>query len=142
MATKNKEKDIVKKSIWKRWWKKIVGILTILGIVWGVLEGVYFFTKYWHEYQVLKENVQSEDYEERISDLETYVINKKKSFAVGFRVFKEVDELTGKTTFKKKYRNWGGVWNDVFYDAETSDIYGVDYYFYYDIRTGEKIYCW
>lgn len=139
------KKDIAKKSAWKRWWKKIIGGITILGVVWGVLEGVYFFTQYWHEYQILKENVQSENFEERISKLETYVVNKRKSFAVGFRVFKEVDEITGEVRYRKKYRDWVGVWHTIFYDEEASVLFGVDYYYYIDEKRpiGEKeVYCW
>ena len=109
---KEEKKDIVvKKSLIKRWWKKIVGGLAVLGVIWGVFEGVYFFTKYWHEYQVLKENVIGEDYEQRISELETYVVNKQKSFHVGFRVFKVYDEETGLTNKVKRYRDWNGIWH-------------------------------
>jgi len=131
-----------KKSFFKRTWKSMVATLTVLGVVWGVLEGVYFFTQEWHEYEIYKEKVDSEDFNERIIDLEKYVINKRKSFAVGFRVFKHEDEETGKISFVKRYRDWQGTWHEIFRDRETSDLYGVDHYYYIDKETDEKIYCW
>lgn len=136
-----------KKPLILRAWKQIVGFLAVCGLVWGVLEGVYFFTEQWHDYTILKENVDSlkhgdERYEKRIFELENYVANKRLSFAVGFRVFKETDEETGITNKVKKYRDWDGKWHTVFRDKEYSDIYGVDYYYYIDKETDERIYCW
>jgi hypothetical protein len=131
-----------KKSLVKKWWKRVLATLGVLAVITGIFESVYVCTEFWHEYNILKEIVISEDYETRISDLEDYVHKKSKSFAVGFRVFKEVDEITEKVIYKKKYRDWRGTWNDIFYDEEASELYGVDYYFYYHKDTGEKIYCW
>jgi hypothetical protein len=137
-----KDNDIAKKPLWKRVWKSALGMITVFGVLWGVLEGVYFFTEVWHDYKILKENVNGEDFEDRITTLETYVEKKTKSFHVGFRVFKVMDEDTGIMTRVKRYRDWDGKWHEIFKDIEASLMYGVDYYYYINQKTDEKIYCW
>jgi hypothetical protein len=137
-----KEDDKEKKPLIKRIWKRIVGGLAVLGVLWGIFEGVYIFAEYVHEYENLKEKVDSEAFDVRITKLEKYVLNKRKSFHVGFRVFKYFDEETGLTTRVKRYRDWNGVWHEIFRDLEASETYKVDYYYYIDKKTDEKIYCW
>lgn len=136
-----------KKSFIKRTWKTFVGILTVGGVIWGVLTGIYWFTEKWHEYEVFKESEKQvldrlDKIEANQKKLLNYVDKKSTSFAVGFRVFKMEDEETGKTTLVKRYRDWDGVWHEIFRDKELSDLYGVDYYYYIDKQTDEKIYCW
>ena len=131
-----------KKSFLSKSWKGIVGTITALGLVWGILEGVYFFTHQWHEYQIYKEKIDSENFNERITTLENYVLEKKRSFHVGFRVFYDYDEETGITTKVKRYRDWNGIWHRIFKDNEASETYNVDYYYYISEKRGEKIYCW
>lgn len=140
--------NIEKKEHWiKKAWKTKVAVFAVLGALWGILEGVYWFTEKWHEWEVLKDNevhmVERIDrLEENQKNILQYVENKRKSFAVGFRVFKEVDEITGEVTFAKRYRDWKGVWHEIFQDLEASRYYGVDYYYYIDKNSDEKIYCW
>jgi len=131
-----------KKHWYQKAWGKVVATVSILGILAGIFEGVYLFTEMWHDYKELQEKVKNEDYDNRIKKLEIYVTEKRKSFAVGFRVFKEFDEETGKITYQKRYRDWEGIWHEIYYDLEASELYGVDYYYYIKRGTGEKIYCW
>ena len=128
------KKDIENKEHWlKRAWKTKLAILAVLAGLWGVLEGVYFFTEKWHEYQELKTNeVQLIDRIDRLEknqkDVLKYMQGKKQSFAVGFRVFKMEDEDGGGVTLTKRYRGWDGKWHEIFRDKEWSETYGVDYY--------------
>ena len=36
------------KRWYKVWWKILVGFVGAIGIVWGVFEGLYIFTDWWH----------------------------------------------------------------------------------------------
>lgn len=42
----------------------------------------------------------------------------------------------------KRYRDWKGRWYEIFRDKESSDLYAIDYFYYIDKQTDEKIYCW
>jgi hypothetical protein len=93
----------------------------------------------------LKEDVS------RIDSLLTIVINgdkkfhdfvdkKNKSFAVGYRVKITTDE-NGEERWILQYRDKKKHLHNVILDKEASEYYGRDYYFYYDRKTHEKIYC-
>jgi len=137
----------VKKKWYQVWWKTVIGAAGVLTAVFGILEGTYWFTAQWHDYQVMKKKVMTLDtgdvyINQRLITLEKYLEEKNRSFAVGFRVFKEQDELTGNVTYRKMYRDWSGKWNEVFIDFEYSQEYGVNYYYYIDKTNGAKVYCW
>ena len=147
MSDKDEKKQEEPKKSWiKKTWKVIVATLAVFGIVWGVLEGVYFFTEEWHDYQEFRKN--ETHIEERIDRLEKnqkrllkYYDSKKKSFAVGFRVVTITDDATGREVKQKTYRGWDGEVHTVYKDGYLSDLQGVDYYFWID-SDGEKNYCW
>lgn len=142
------------KKWYKVWWKVLVSFIGAVGIVWGVLEGVNAVTKWWHKEELKEQKIEeleqtllkviNDDIEKdkRIDSLDDYVTTKKKSYAVGFRVFKETDKETGIVSFKKMYRDWQGIWHEVYLDREYSDIYGIDYYYYINKNDGRKTYCW
>jgi broad specificity polyphosphatase/5'/3'-nucleotidase SurE len=131
-------------------WGKITSGIAIAGAIWGILEGVYYFTEQWHEIQTMKkewaEMKEEEQWvKENVNKLVKYVQDKKKSYAVGFRMFRYEDEQTGETKWKKRYRDWNGEWHDIFYDQEASELMGVDYYYYVDETKpppDNQVYCW
>ena len=130
-----------------KWWKPTAKYMGILTVVFSILSGTYLFTERLYEYKELKEIVESIDVingiqGKSIKNIEKYVLSKKKSFAVGFRVFNDTDIETGVVTKRKMYRDWNGVWNEVYLDVEYTSQIGIDYYFYIDKRTGDKVYCW
>jgi hypothetical protein len=144
----------MKKKWYKTWWKSLTGVLAIVGLIWGVFEGVYMFTAWHHQFEhdryeisILKKKVNTiieNDLlkDEKIKKFSNYIVSKRKSYAVGFRVFNDKDEDTGIVTQKKMYRDWEGIWNEVYIDNKYSRDFGVDYYYYIDKKTGEKTYCW
>ncbi len=134
----------------KRWynkvWGKVVAAMAILGVLGGIFQGTYECTKLWYEYQELRKTVANHDsaqtnYETRLTNAETYIELKKKSYQVGFRVVIITDEATGKHIKRKKHRGWTGDEHTVYKDQFWSDQEGIDYYFWID-STGERIYCW
>lgn len=138
------------KHWYQKLWGKVTASIAILGAVWGILEGVYYFTEQWHDFQLLKKEVKDMKEKEQwvLESLQTVLESREewsKSYAVGFRVYQETDKKTGNVTWIKRYRDWEGVWHDVFHDAEASRIYGVDYYYYIDETKpppNNQVYCW
>lgn len=138
--------DTKNPSLLKKWWKTIAGAVAVCGLVWGVLEGVYFFTEQWHEYQTFKENEENiigriQRLEENQKKLLKFYESKQKSYAVGFRVITVSDEYTGNEFTKKTFRDWDGSVHTVYKDTYLSDIEGYDYYFWVD-KNGDRQYCW
>ena len=77
----------------------------------------------------------------RIQEMMNYIESKKQSFAVGFRVMKNIDEHTGEETWIKQYRDFKGKWNNIYLDLEMSEYFGVEQYYYIDQETQEKEWC-
>ena len=143
---KEEDEEKTKKSFFKKWWKQVIASLAVFGAVWGILEGVYFFTQHWHEYQLLIKTVKKlnngdNNFENRITYLENYLEKKNKSYAVGFRVTIVTDEETGRHIKKRTHRGWDGEERNVYKDAALSETNGVDYYFWVD-EQGERNYVW
>ena len=134
------------KNIVNKWWKVAISVITTAGIVFGVLEVVFWFSKWYDEEVAYRNSLEKmiEDNKSIKQDLKKatdYISKKKSSFAVGYRVFRELDEETGKIVKTKMYRDWSGSWHEVHFDSEMSEFYGVDHYFYID-DYGDKVYCW
>lgn len=148
------EENIEPKKRWyQKFWGKIVATLAVFSTLGIILEGIIVGVNWYNHQQEMFKKVTTletmmldiingdKQKDDKIVKLEDYVSSKNKSYAVGFRVFKDVDEETGKIIKTKKYRDWSGVWYNVHIDNSMSDYYGVDYYYYID-KDGEKIYCW
>jgi hypothetical protein len=142
------------KKWYQKLWGKVLATIAIFGTLGVILEFIIIGVNWYNSQQETFDKVNNlektildivnsdKDKDNKILDLEEYVSNKDKSYAVGFRVFKHRDDDTGKLMKTKKYRDWSGKWNDVFYDKTMSINFGVDYYYYIDRQTSEKIYCW
>lgn len=129
------------------WWKAVVGILSVSGIVLGIFRGVITVVDEWREFQSFKQrviNLESGDslLENTVQINTAYIAAKNMSYAVGFRVEIDINPHTNEMTKRKMYRNWEGEWNEVHKDQFYSELDGVDYYFYIDKETGDKVYCW
>ena len=132
------------------WYKKVwAKYLLIVSIVAGLGTAGTFLVKAVNLYNTYKEvpilinDIQTKDsiINKKLDYVVSYVENKKRSFAVGYRVKKEIDEQTGEEVWTKQYRDFKGRWNDIFIDLEMSNYWGYDVYYYIDKDTHEKIYC-
>lgn len=142
----------------KSWSKKVVsfilGASALGGAVWGILEVIFMFTAWHAEYE--DRGIRLEQLQDRIYQLENgdaeiaaeldnilyHESNKGNTFQVGKRTEIIEDVETGIKVKVKKYRDWDGILHEVHKDNEMSMTYGIDYYFYIDKQTGNKIYVW
>jgi hypothetical protein len=137
----------------KKIWKVFVTVLAIGATVWGLLESIYWVTDYFHDQQIHNKKIDTlektlldvingdKEKDFKIEELNDYIEQKKHSYAVGFRVEKQILP-DGSIQKKKMYRDWDGHWHEVHLDNHMTAVYGIDYYFYIDKNTGEKVYCW
>lgn len=132
-----------------KWYQSIYvkagGIVAGLA-VFGTLIGYVITAVNWWEQQkelpakVLKLEQELDAIKKGDQTIYDYIESKSKSYAVGHRVKKVYDEEKGKWIKVKQYRDWEGVFHDVYIDLELSDFYGWDQYYYIDSETHEKIY--
>lgn len=128
-------------------WAKVTGAVIVLGMLGTIGRATVEIVNHWNFYQELPTRL--DNIEDSIKSLKQgdevfvdYFDKKSQTFAVGFRVKKTVDEHTGRVRFVKQYRDWKGYLNDIILDKELTEYYGIEYYFYFDKDTQEKIYCW
>lgn len=136
----------MKTSWFNETWKKYVFAIAAIGLL--STGGSYLISgvNWWQGQNSLPQRVKDIEHndsiiQKKLDFLINYVENKKKSFAVGYRVIKEIDEHKGTEIWKKQYRDFKGHWNPIFIDLELSDYYGFDTYYYIDQDTHEKVYC-
>lgn len=153
-CSKMDKQDNKYRKWYKVWWKLVMSFVASLGIVWGIFETTYAITEWWHkeylkEKKILElehrvEELHKEDSSQnsKIKYFDNYIKNKNESYSVGFRVFKQKHFESGGIIHKKMYRDWDGAWHEIHYDKKASEFYGIDYYYYIEKETGEKIYCW
>lgn len=127
-------------------WAKYAMILAVIaGLSTG---GSYLISgvNWWNSQQNIPKKVQEMEVRDSIILLKLdfvieYIENKKKSFAVGFRVAKTVDEHTGEPRWVRQYRDWKGRWHPIYLDLELTELYGIEQYYYIDSDTQERKWC-
>lgn len=135
------------KKLYQLMWFKVVSGVAAFGILGTLGTATVTVVNHWEFWDSLPSRLGNiSDSVAKLYDgdavFEDYLEKKTQSFAVGFRVKKTTDEHTGKTRWIKQYRDWKGNLNDIYLDKEYSEMYGIEYYFYYDKDTGDKKYCW
>ena len=150
----NKSGHSPRKKWYQKLWGKVLGAIGVITTCLMIIKAVYSVFEWYHEKEhalnkineiettlinVINENNKKN---EKISKLEEYIDTKEKSYAVGFRVFREKNEETSDFIKRKMYRDWDGNWHEVHYDFELSTKFGVGYYYYIDKENGKKVYCW
>ncbi len=151
----NPKTQKAKKSWWRTWYGMLGSIVATALFFWSIFEGAYMFSDWMHTNEHSKSSIVEKlnkhdsllvviinsdlDKDDKISKLEEYRNYKKQSYAVGFRMVKITDEATGKVRWVKQYRDFDGIWRDVFLDDECSEYIGMDCYFYYG-EDGERVY--
>lgn len=136
---------------YKQTWAKVVAVVAGLSVLGTIGTGVVNTVNHWNFYKVLPDRLDKIESSidslykgdlKEFSIVNDFLNKKKETFAVGFRVKKTIDEHTGEPRWIKQYRDWKGNLNDIYLDYELTEYYGMEYYFYYDKDTHEKIYCW
>jgi len=128
---------------------KLIGFWSLMfalasGIVTGIVQGVRIHDEYVKNMDTLdslkindeRRALQDEKVELRLDNFEDFMLDRSKSYAVGFRV------ITSKGKTLKVWRDWKGVDHPVYRDSIESQMYGIDTYFYIERSTGQKIYKW
>lgn len=133
-------------SLFNRLWdkyNKAAKIVAMLAFIVTAVEGVVLGVRFWDDWTALKQLFESEKkVNERLDAIEAFIFEKKSSYAVGFRVEKVFDQETGGVIKVQQYRDWLGRSHNVYLDLESTELFGIDHYYYINPKSHEKIYCW